>query len=206
MSAITTSNYSRSLLKSRETGIFLSLKRSASLDITFHAITPERARALATWRYPAPYDTYNIGNEPAALAEMLDARSPWFVALDAAGVPMGYCCFGTAAEVGWDGEPRLWTTDDQTLSVGLGLRPDLTGQHLGLPFVNAVLAFAAERFAPDALRLFVLPFNARAIRVYECAGFQRTGEIDVNNSNPAERLFLEMRREAAQKPGGKSVC
>ena len=117
-------------------------------DVTFQPITVAAAHALATWRYPAPYDTYDIGDEPAALAEMLDTRSPWFVAFDADGEPMGYCCFGTAAEVGWEGESRLWTLDDGTLSVGLGLRPDLTGQHLGLPFFDAVLAFAAQRFSP----------------------------------------------------------
>ena len=145
------------------------------MSVTFEAITPASARALAAWRYPAPYDTYNIGDEAAALAEMLDSRSPWFVAFDADSAPMGYCCFGTAAEVGWEGEPRLWTTGDGTLSVGLGLRPDLTGRHLGLPFFEAVLAFAVERFSPAAFRLFVLPFNQRAIRVYERAGFRLIG-------------------------------
>lgn len=171
-----------------------------AMEITFHPITPDAARMLAAWRYPAPYDTYNVGDEPAAMAEMLDARSPWFVAFDADSAPMGYCCFGTSAEVGWQGEPRLWTTTDRTLSVGLGLRPDLTGQGLGLLFFTAVLNFALERFAPATFRLFVLPFNQRAIRVYERAGFQRVGERVVSGGRPDEPLFLEMRREV----GGKS--
>ncbi len=180
------------------------------MDITFQAITPESARALAAWRYPAPYDTYNIGDEAAPLAEMLDSRNPWFVAFDADGTngadgaPMGYCCFGTAAEVGWEGEPRLWTLDDGTLSVGLGLRPDLTGKHLGLSFFEAVLAFALERFSPAAFRLFVLPFNQRAIRVYERAGFRHVGTLDAPDSGSDARLFLEMRREIGQKTGVKS--
>jgi len=180
------------------------------MDVTFEPITPESARALAAWRYPAPYDTYNIGDEAAALAEMLDSRSPWFVALDAHDAdnePMGYCCFGTAAEVGWEGEPRLWTQDngnDGTLSVGLGLRPDLTGQRLGLPFFEAVLAFAVERFSPTAFRLFVLPFNRRAIRVYERAGFRHVGTLDAPDSGSDAHLFLEMRREVGQKTAGKS--
>ncbi len=174
------------------------------MDITFQTITPESAHALATWRYPAPYDTYNIGDEAAANAEMLDSRSPWFVAFDTVGAPMGYCCFGTAAEVGWDGEPRLWTQDDGMLSVGLGLRPDLTGQHLGLPFFEAVLAFALERFSPTAFRLFVLPFNQRAIRVYERAGFRHVGALDAPDSGSDARLFLEMRREIGQKTGAES--
>ena len=148
---------------------------------------------------PAPYDTYDVGDEPAALAEMLDARGPWFVAFDTVGEPMGYCCFGTAAEVGWDGEPRLWTMGDRTLSVGLGLRPDLTGQRLGLPFFTAVLAFATQRFNPDAFRLFVLPFNQRAIRVYERARFRHVGALDTPDSGSGAHLFLEMRREVMRE-------
>lgn len=183
------------------------------MDVTFEPITPESAKSLAAWRYPAPYDTYNIGDEAAALAEMLDSRSPWFVAFEtensdgADSTPMGYCCFGTAAEVGWEGEPRLWTmdsVDDGTLSVGLGLRPDLTGQHLGLPFFEAALAYATERFSPTAFRLFVLPFNQRAIRVYERAGFRHVGTLDAPDSGSDAHLFLEMRREVGQKTGGKS--
>lgn len=171
-------------------------------DVILRPITVEAARALAAWRYPAPYATYNIGHEPAALAEMLDARSPWFVAFDANGDPMGYCCFGTAAEVGWEGEPRLWTMGDRTLSVGLGLRPDLTGQHLGLPFFTTVLTFATQRFTPDAFRLFVLPFNLRAIRVYERAGFRHVGTLDTPDTGSDAHVFLVMRREVAQKSGG----
>ena len=186
------------------------------MNVSFEPITPETAHALATWRYPAPYATYNIGDEPAAFTEMLDARSPWFVAHDRdAGdtgdttntndPPMGYCCFGTAAEVGWEGEPRLWTTEDRTLSVGLGLRPDLTGQGLGLPFFETVLDFAIQRFAPEAFRLFVLPFNQRAIRVYERAGFRQIGERVVRVGSPDELLFLEMRRNASKRSAGQTT-
>ena len=177
------------------------------MNVTFEPITPDSARVLAAWRYLAPYDTYNIGDEAAALAEMLDSRSPWFVALDTNDTdnePMGYCCFGTAAEVGWEGESRLWTQNDGTLSVGLGLRPDLTGQHMGLPFFEAVLAFAAERFSPTAFRLFVLPFNQRAIRVYERAGFRHIGALDAPDTGSDAHLFLEMRREIGQKTGAES--
>lgn len=175
-----------------------------AMEITFHTMTREAARMLSAWRYPAPYDTYNVGDEPEAMAEMLDTRSPWFVAFDGDNAPMVYCCFGTSAEVGWQGEPRVWTTDNRTLSVGLGLRPDLTGQGLGPPFFTAVLNFATERFAPTAFRLFVLPFNQRAIRVYERAGFQQIGECVVNGGRPDERLFLEMRRDVVGKSDSTS--
>lgn len=176
-------------------------QRSHSVDITFHAITPEAARALTSWRYPAPYDVYNIKDEQAALAEMLDERSPWFVAFDGNGALMGYCCFGTAAEVNWEGAPRLWTTNDTILSVGLGMRPDLTGLGIGPQFFDAVLAFATIQFGLDSFRLFVLPFNQRAIRVYERAGFLQVNEHIVNVGGRRELIFLEMRRGVEQASG-----
>ena len=170
-------------------------------DVTFQPITADSAHALAAWRYPAPYDTYNVGDEPAALAEMLDARSPWFVAFDVVGEPMGYCCFGTAAEVGWEGEPRLWTMGDRTLSVGLGLRPDLTGQRLGLPFFTAVLAFATQRFTPE-------PSGYSCCRSISAPSASTSAPDSATlarwppDTGSDARLFLEMRREVAQKTGG----
>ena len=56
------------------------------------------------------------------------------------------------------------------LDYGLGLRPDLTGQGLGLEFFLAGLAFAHERYRPERVRLHVAAFNERARRVYERAG------------------------------------
>lgn len=170
------------------------VQRSRVVRIIFHPITLDAARALATWCYPSPYDVYDMPDGPATMAEMLDTRSPWFVALDDQSAPMGYCCFGTAAEVNWEGEPRLWTTDDRVLSVGLGMRPDLTAQGIGPDFLDSVLAFATERFSPETFRLFVLPFNQRAIVVYEGAGFRLAGERVINAGNPGHLLFLEMRQ------------
>ncbi len=60
------------------------------------------------------------------------------------------------------------------VEVGLGLRPDLTGQGMGLAFVQTGLAFAQMRFAPQQFRLAVATFNLRAMRVYARAGFQTT--------------------------------
>jgi RimJ/RimL family protein N-acetyltransferase len=61
------------------------------------------------------------------------------------------------------------------LEYGVGLRPELTGQGLGLEIFLAGLEFARERFAPTTITLAVAAFNARAITVYERAGFRETG-------------------------------
>lgn len=157
------------------------------MRFTFAPMTLEDARTIAMWRYPGPYATYDFEGDPA---ELLDTRSPFFAARDERGELVGYCCFGTTAEIGDVGPPRLFTGTDRTLSVGLVLCPDLMGQGLGLPFVAAILDFARNQFAPEAFRLFVLTWNHRARRIYERVGFTPTGTIMTGQGLE----FLEMRR------------
>jgi RimJ/RimL family protein N-acetyltransferase len=163
------------------------------MDFSFTPMTEADARAITAWRYPLPYDIYNMGDD---VAELLDWRSPHYAVRDAAGELAGFFGFGTAAEVEDVGEPELFGAD-RTLSVGLGLRPDLTGQGrgFGLAFVLAGLDFARRTFAPEAFRLFVLAFNERAMRVYEQANFERVGVRRVHNIH-GELDFVEMRRPA----------
>jgi ribosomal-protein-alanine N-acetyltransferase len=168
------------------------------MKLIFTPVDEADARQIMAWRYDEPYAVYNMGadfaNSEDGFAELLDRRSPHYAVRDEQGELIGFFGFGTAAQV-WDhDEPALYS-EDQTIDIGLGLRPDLTGQSLGLAFVNAGPAFAKEQFAPRHFRLFVLPFNERAIRVYERAGFTRTGVFMQQNEH-GERPFVEMRREA----------
>ena len=167
---------------------------------TFTAMSEADARAIVGWRYDEPYAVYNMPAEGAE-AELLDPRSPHFAVRDDSGELTGFVAFGTAAEVEGYAVPALYR-DDATrrrgmLSVGLGLRPDLTGQGkgVGLAFVSAALDFARQHFHPSAFRLYVMPFNERAIRVYERAGFQRTRTLHVHNLH-GELDFVEMERDA----------
>ncbi len=152
------------------------------------------AQAIMTWHYEEPYAIYNMDSDLEDTAEMLDRRSPHYAVRDEQGELIGFFSFGTSAQP-WDtNEPALYT-ENKTIDVGLGMRPDLTGKGLGLAFVNAGLAFAREQFAPEHFRLFVLTFNERAIRVYEQAGFQRVQVFTQPNIHN-EYEFLEMSRKA----------
>lgn len=177
------------------------------LSYRFTPITEAEARAISTWRYAGPYAVYNTPEEDreAAVHEMLDRRSPYFVArdvavdaaadaaADAADQLVGFFAYGSAAEVGEYGAPHL-LSDGDMLSVGLGLRPDLTGHGSGLAYVEAGLAHARALYQPRTFRLYVMRFNMRATRVYERAGFAPVGMLRVPYEG-GEREFIEMRRE-----------
>ena len=81
----------------------------------------------------------------------------------------------------------------RVLVVGLGLRPDLTGQGLGTSFVEQGLEFGRTRYAPQRFRLNVAEFNERAVKVYERVGFARTRSFS-QQTNGGSYQFLEMER------------
>lgn len=171
------------------------------MRFTFTPMTEADAREILGWRYDEPYAVYNLANEEGVKAELLDPRSPHFAGRDELGELVGFISFGTSAEVENYSVAALYRDDDVkrqgVLSVGLGLRPNLTGQGkgVGLAFVNAGLDFARRQFHPKAFRLYVMSFNERAIRVYEHAGFHRTRTLHVHNIH-GELDFVEMWRDA----------
>jgi [ribosomal protein S18]-alanine N-acetyltransferase len=113
---------------------------------------PEESHvAMRSWRYPPPYDFYDGDIDPPSNPER------FFVALDRDRGLVGFYYF--------EQKPP-------DLDYGLGLRPDLVGQGLGLDFFTAGLAFAHERYEPRRVYLHVAEFNERARRVYERAGFE----------------------------------
>jgi ribosomal-protein-alanine N-acetyltransferase len=142
------------------------------------------AQAIATWRYPPPYDFYDADADPEDLAELLDpaARADAYLAArDADGGLVGFFCI---------------KPDGDAVEIGLGLRPDLIGRGLGAAFLAAGLAHARQRHAPRRFRLFVAAFNHRAIRVYERAGFRATAQLS-RMTNGGCYAFVEMTREEA---------
>jgi [ribosomal protein S18]-alanine N-acetyltransferase len=149
----------------------------------FHQMDDADAHEISGWRYDAPYDFYDADADPEDLAEL---RNP---------ERRGNAYFSVR-----DGKDRLvgffqFEQNDGGVDVGLGLRPDLTGQGRGLEFVLSGLEFAEERFGPDRFTLSVAAFNDRAIAVYERAGFRR-GEVFVHETNGGEHEFLRMERGA----------
>lgn len=160
----------------------------------FTLMSETDALTVISWRYAEPYNIYNMDNSPAGLAEMLERRSPHYAVHNGQNELTGFFAFGTSAQL-WESDAPGLFSENNTLTIGLGLRPDLTGKGLGLAFLNAGLDFARDQFQPTYFRLFVLTFNERAIKVYERAGFQKVG-IYVQRNGHNERNYWEMRRKA----------
>jgi ribosomal-protein-alanine N-acetyltransferase len=157
----------------------------------FTPMNDEEARAVVSWRYEAPYDFYDMANDPEGLEELLGPpeRREGYYAVRSDGELVGFFSFGPGGQL-----PSFDYPDDGSLDIGLGLRPDLTGKGLGLAFLLAGLEFGRRHFAPADFRLAVATFNERAIRVYERAGFRRV-TVFTHHANGADHPFLLMKRE-----------
>jgi len=164
------------------------------VQFTFKQMDEADARAIRAWCYEEPYAVYNAPEDSDDFSEELDRRSPYYAVRDELGELVGFFNFGTSALVWRSEEPGIYS-ENRTVAIGLGMRPDLTGKGLGLAFVEAGLAFARDKFHPDYFHLFVYTFNERAIKVYERTGFQRE-RVFVRLNIHGESEFLEMKRHA----------
>jgi ribosomal-protein-alanine N-acetyltransferase len=143
------------------------------------------AEALADWSYPGIYAFYDYAADPEDRAELLDPDRR-------AGLYFSVRLPGR----GLVGFVQVWPVEaDGSVEIGLGLAPALTGRGLGLTFVELLCEWLARRvhLRPMAIVLRVATFNARAITVYERAGFRPEG-IEQARSNGATVQFLRMRR------------
>jgi [ribosomal protein S18]-alanine N-acetyltransferase len=126
-------------------------------------MTPAYAADIVRWRYPAPYDCYDMtGASPAFIA----SPASGFFALVGQDELIGFRSFGV------DGQVPGGDYDDSALDTGGGLRPDLTGRGLGRQAIATGLEFGRLEFAPPAFRVTVASFNERALRVVRSLGFR----------------------------------
>ena len=134
-------------------------------EIRIAAMTAGYAAEILSWRYPAPYDYYDVTD--VDVGYYLDPANGFFAVL-ADGEFIGFRSFGP------DGQVPGGTYDDSALDTGGGLRPELIGRGLGRTVVAAGLEFGRQRFAPDVFRVTVASFNSRALRVVTSLGFRPT--------------------------------
>lgn len=142
------------------------------------SMSVQDAHDVIAWRYPAPYDVYNLADNDDLVEEL--TTGTYRAAVDGGGLVCGFFCTGRDAQVpGGD-------YAEAALDVGLGLRPDLTGQGRGGDFVADVLDWLSPQVP---VRLTVAAFNQRAQRCYGSLGFDTTGRFRAPHGE-----FILMRR------------
>ncbi|WP_051204144.1 MULTISPECIES: GNAT family N-acetyltransferase [Nocardioides] len=131
------------------------------------------AQDICTWQYSSPYHCYDMtGATPAGLLDPVAG----FNAVLMADELIGFRSFGA------DGQVPGWAYDDDALDTGGGLRPSLIGQGFGQAAIQTGLAFGTEKFHPQAFRVTVASFNARALRTVASLGFRPVGEFESSNN------------------------
>ena len=132
----------------------------------FQPIDESSVRAILNWRYEPPYDIYNDLEEGASVQYFLHPQHNFYKIMTLDSELVGYCSFGQ------DGQVAGGDYYDEALDIGMGIRPDLTGQGKGIEYANAVLEFGEGLLKPKALRVTIAAFNKRALRLWQKLEFE----------------------------------
>jgi GNAT superfamily N-acetyltransferase len=138
------------------------------MSFTFRPLDEISAQTILDWQYEPPYDIYNLASpDPEGVLQyLLDPQNAFYSIYGQMGNLEAFCSFGP------DGQVNGGDYSTPALDIGLGVRPDLTGQRRGSQYISAVIDFAIHTYSPERLRVTIADFNSRAMRVWEKAGFQ----------------------------------
>jgi hypothetical protein len=102
-----------------------------STGLSIERFSPDTAKALTTWRYPAPFDLYDSDPDDVDLyLRSEESGAGYWSVLNERRELIGFCCFGAEARV------RGQDAIEETVDVGGGVRPDVVslGIQCALPF------------------------------------------------------------------------
>ena len=144
-------------------------------------MTAAYAAEIVTWRYPAPYDCYDMTDvDPGFLA----SPGSGFFALTGETGLTGFRSFGP------DGQVPGGVYDGSALDTGGALRPDLTGKGKGREAIRAGLDFGQQQFGPPAFRVTIAAFNIRAQRVVVALGFRTAGGFRASTNGRSYEMLI----------------
>ncbi|EMA6342311.1 GNAT family protein [Bacillus cytotoxicus] len=138
--------------------------------MNIHKLTKTEAREIGRWKYEEPYSLYDFSEEEETMKELLNGT--YYGCCNENGELIGYFCFGESAQVPGGREANLYGGEG-VIDIGLGMKPELTGQGRGKEFFQAGIQFAIHAFQPQKIRLSVAAFNERAIMLYKNVGFKQ---------------------------------
>ena len=145
-------------------------------------LTQQYALEIANdWHYEAPYDFYDMKNDLEDYEEIVsqEARGDRYYQVLREEKLYGFFCLEQKGE--------------RTLELGLGMKPVHCGKGQGAAFLQGILDFIMEKFAPRVIILSVADFNHRAQQLYLNMGFEVVRRIP-QESNGDIHLFVEMEK------------
>lgn len=168
--------------------------------VAIRRLSAEEAQQIVSWRYPPPYDLYDMaGVEVSEAARagiagwLLDPDSGYFAIVEEMGAELaedtgpllGFCCYGREGQV-----PGYDYGQVDALDVGLGLHPEKIGQGRGRAVMAAILAFGRRQYRPPRWRATVASFNRRSQQLCRNAGFRPVAEFVSTTADPRPFVVL----------------
>ncbi|MCH4170043.1 MAG: GNAT family N-acetyltransferase [Lactobacillus sp.] len=142
------------------------------------ALTQNNALKIANnWHYEAAYAFYDAMNDQEDYQELItpQLRGNRYFQVVADAALIGFFCL----------EPLT----NGKVEIGLGLKPEMTGQGLGIKFLSMIEAFVKTKTDYTMILLSVAMFNLRAQKVYHKAGYQEL-ERKMVNTNQSTYEFV----------------
>lgn len=133
---------------------------------------------MLNWKYDAPYDFYNNELNTESIKEILE--NSYYVVLDYNDKLVGFFCIGSSAQVPVGSQFDAYSKN--FIDIGIGMKPELTGQGFGFTFFSLILHYIDENFEDVPFRLTVAKFNQRAIHLYEKLGFYKKMEFTIGST------------------------
>ena len=128
-------------------------------------ISDQVAREIVGWKYENEYAVYNM---PAwEECEKLN----WAIVSNERRQNQYYAVYKSGELLGFFHIMER----DELVELGVGIKPELCGQHNGGMLMELALAKIEERYSSVMVQLKVRPFNTRAIKCYESVGFNTIG-------------------------------
>lgn len=155
------------------------------MQFNLYPMPIEDARQIVQWQYESPYDVYTIISDDMEeeVQYYTDPANGYYSLVQGAEL-IGFACYGNEGQVpGGDYSADI-------LDVGIGIRPDLTGQGMGNYYAEAVFKFARIELKATALRTTIAEFNKRSQRVVEKAGFQRMEVFAKKDSDKYYEIWI----------------
>lgn len=131
------------------------------------------------WKYSGEYSFYDMTEDKEDLEEFLDPQNwdRYFVVKNSKKI-LGFF---------------IYKIKDDSIFIGLGMKPEFTGRGFGKDFLLSNLSFLKKSVdcSDKKIRLCVAEFNKRAISLYKRVGFKPYMKY-IQKTNGGEYPFIKM--------------